>query len=215
MDYKYNNLYKKYNLDDGVVAHIGTGVVKVHDIFDATPDFMKDADIIICDPPYNKSALSAFYTKAEKQKRADSFDVFLRRFFDVVREISPRLVCLEVGVPMLDSFMVFLSKMYSNIITKESYYYKNKSNKCLFVFASNEPIDDAIVNMPFMDEEDVIRHICQNIDFSCVADPCMGMGLVAYYANKAGKRFVGTELNKYRLAVCCERVTTGERGKYN
>ena len=65
-----------------------------------------------------------------------------------------------------------------------------------------------------MDEEHVIDYLCQNLDFECVADPCMGLGLVGYYANKYGKRFVGTELNKYRLAVCCERVATNERGKY-
>ena len=211
--FKYDNLYLKYNMTGDI--HIGTGVVRVHDIFNPTPPFMLDADIVISDPPYNKSALTGFYTKAEIEKKPDSFEAFLFRYFEVIDEINPRLLCLEIGVPQFSMYEAILKDKYQYIFCVESCYYKQVKNKCLFLFASNEPLPDCILKMPFMDEEKVIDSLCQNLDFNCVADPCMGLGLVGFYANKYGKRFVGTELNKYRLAVCCERVTTGERGKYS
>lgn len=37
--YKYGNLCEKYKMDGDI--HIGNGILKVHDIFDKTPDFMK------------------------------------------------------------------------------------------------------------------------------------------------------------------------------
>ncbi len=211
--FRYNDLYKKYNMEGDI--HIGTGIVRVHDIFNKTPEFMLSADFLISDPPYNKSALSSFYTKAEIDKKPDSFEAFFYRYFEVLDEINPRVVCLEIGVPQLEMYMVELKKRYSNIEVKKSYYYKNKRNKCLFVFASNEALPSCILNLPELDEETVIDILCRDVDFDCVADICMGLGLVAFYANKYGKKFVGTELNKYRLAVCCERVTTGQRGSIN
>lgn len=210
--FKYDNLYQKYDMTGDI--HIGTGIVRVHDIFNQTPAFMLDADLVISDPPYNASALSGFYTKAEIDKKPDSFESFFDRFFEVVAEINPKLVCLEIGVPQLDMYLKKLRPMYSHIIQVESCYYKNKKNKCIFLFASNGDIPGFLYDVPFMDEEELIAFLCKSLDYECVADPCMGLGLVGFYANKYGKKFVGTELNKYRLAVCCERVTTGDRGKY-
>ena len=39
----------------------------------------------------------------------------------------------------------------------------------------------------------------------------MGQGLVGWYANQAGKRFVGTELNPKRLAVLVESIETNKK----
>ena len=40
--------------------------------------------------------------------------------------------------------------------------------------------------------------------------PAWERGMVGYYSNAAGKPFVGTELNKKRLAVLMERKRTGK-----
>lgn len=212
-DWTYNGLYKKFNMEGDIV--IGTGIVRVHDIFQPLPDFMKDADFIISDPPYNKSALSSFYTKAGIEKKPDSFDALIKRFFEIVDEISPWGIMLEIGIDKADIFVPELESRFKNIFSFESYYYGNKKQKCLIVFASNKDIPESIKNIPFVDEEKVIEYVIKNIGFKCVADPFMGLGLVGFYADKCGKKFVGTELNKYRLSVCLERITTGERGKIN
>lgn len=209
----YGEFYKQYDMQGDI--HIGTGVVRVHDIFDPLPEFMKEADVVFCDPPYNQSALSSYYTKAGVPKRADGFEGFFYRFIECLDIIDAKLVILEVGNAQTPMYLKALHDIYKHIIIKPSYYYGNKSQTCTIICASNEPIPEALENLPFMDEEKVIEYICKNIEYSCIADPCMGKGLVGYYSNKYGKRFVGTELNPKRLAVCCERVTKNERGKIN
>lgn len=211
--WNYGGYAEKYNMDGDI--HVGTGVVRVHDIFNPLPAFMRGADVIFCDPPYNQSCLKSYYTKAGLDEKPDSFESFFFRLFECLEEISPRIVVLEVGQKQAPMYEYFLKNRYANVESRESYYYGNKKNKCVILFASNTPIPACLLDMPFMDEEKVIEYICKNLEYDCIGDLCMGKGLVAYYSNKYGKPFVGTELNPNRLAVCVERVTTGERGKIN
>ena len=209
--WNYHDLYKKYDMRGEI--RVGRGVVKVHDIFDKTPEFMKSADVVFSDPPCSFGNLRSFYTKAEIEERANQYLAFQKRFFEVIDEIKPRLVFLEVFKANKDAFEAELGIRYKNIAVYDSMYYKNPKNKCWIIVASNDPLPE--INLSGIDEELVIEKICNEIEFNCIADPCIGKGLVAFYASKAGKAFVGTELNEKRLAVCVERVTTGERGRIN
>lgn len=211
--YEYGKFYEKYDMQGEI--HIGTGIVQVHDIFNPLPAFMRQADVIFSDPPYNKTALNGYYTKAGLEEKPESFEAFFYRFIECVDIISPRLLCLEVGLAQTDMYIREFSKIYSRMHKVEAWYYGNKNQKCNILFFSNEAFDDCILAMPSMDEEKVIDYLCKNIVYSCIGDLCMGKGLVGYYSNKYGKKFVGTELNPKRLAVCCERVTKNERGKIN
>lgn len=214
-EWNYGDFYKQYDMTGEI--HIGTGIVKVHDIFNRLPEFMMDADVIFSDPPYNKSALSGYYTKAGIDEKPSSFEAFFFRFLECVDLISPKIVCLEVGLPQTDMYINGLTQIgYKNIIEKPSYYYGSKDRKCNILIATkSDEIPQCLQALPYCDEEQVIEYICKNVDYKCIADLCMGKGLVGYYSNKYGKRFVGTELNPKRLAVCCERVTKNERGKIN
>lgn len=212
MKWEYGKLYKKHDMQGEI--HIGTGIVQVHDIFKPLPAFMRKADVIFCDPPYNQSALNGYYTKAEIAEK-ESFAHFFYRLIECIDIISPRLVCLEVGLAQTDMYIKELSSMYVYMHKVESWYYGNKSQKCNVLFFSRDPLPGMIWNMPSMDEEKVIEYICKNVEYSCIGDLCMGKGLVAFYSNREGKPFVGTELNYKRLAVCCERVTKNERGQIN
>lgn len=210
--YKYGNLCEKYKMDGDI--HIGNGILKVHDIFDKTPDFMKNADTIFSDPPCSKQNLNSFYTKAEKEDELkDNYDMFHLRFWEVIDEIKPKRLFLEVFKSNKERFILECQKRYKNVKVYNSMYYKNPKNKCWIIQASNDDLLD--IEIEGIDEEKVIENICNNADYECIGDPCMGKGLVAFYANKIGKKFVGTELNKYRLAVCLQRVTTGNRGSIN
>jgi len=211
--YKYGNLCDKYDMDGDI--HISTGTLRVHDIFNPIPEFMKQADVMFSDPPCSKANINSFYVKAEKEERQDSYEPFHNRFFEVVDEIKPRVLFLEVFRSNKDKFLAEVQKRYANVQVFESMYYNKPSNKCWIIQASNEPLQELSFWHNLIDEEKVIREICEHVPFSCIADPCMGKGLVAFYASKFGKHFVGTELNKYRLAVCLERVSTGNRGSIN
>lgn len=209
----YGGFADKYDMSGEI--HIGTGIVQVHDIFNPLPEFMRQADVIFSDPPYNKSALSSYYTKAGLSEKPDSFEAFFYRFIECVDIISPKLLCLEVGLAQTDMYIREFANLYKNVHKVESWYYGNKNQKCNILFFSNQEFSECVTNMPSMDEEQVIDYLCKNLEYSCIGDLCMGKGLVGFYSNKYGKPFVGTELNPKRLAVCCERVTSGERGKIN
>ena len=211
--YKYGHLCDKYDMTGNIYA--GTGILKVHDIFNPIPDFMKQADVIFSDPPCSRANINSFYTKAEKEERHESYEPFHNRFFEIIDEIKPKMLFLEVFKSNKDKFVEQVQKRYFNVKVIRSMYYNKPDNKCWIIQASNEPLQEMNFWHEFMDEEKVIKDICENVNYTCIGDPCMGKGLVAFYSNKCGKRFVGTELNKYRLAVCIERVTTGQRGKIN
>lgn len=212
--YNYHDLFKKYNMDGDI--RIGTGMVRVHDIFNPLPDFMHKADVIFCDPPCSKGNLTSFYTKADKdEKPYNDFNDFERRLFDCIKEVHPKLLILETFKSNHEHFLEKVKSIYKNVIVKDSMYYNKPANKCNIIIASNDLIPDCLVNLPFMDEEAVIEYICKNLEYNCIGDFCMGKGLVGFYSDKYGKPFVGTELNKKRLAVLLERITTKSRGHIN
>ena len=72
--------YKKYNMDGEI--KIGSGTVMVHDIFNPLPEFMKQIDVLVSDPPCTKSNLNSFYTKADKaDEHKDNFNDFEKRLY--------------------------------------------------------------------------------------------------------------------------------------
>ena len=203
--FEYRGFYQKYDMTNEI--NIGTGIVKVHDIFDELPDFILKADCLFIDPPCNEGNLKSFYTKADLEKRETIFK-FNKRLFELIDEINPKHLFIEVFKSNFDEIFVKLNERYGTDMTVfESYYYGKSSNKCWIFYAS---LEDISFDIPLMDEEKVIEHICQNLDFDCIGDLCMGKGLVGFYANKYGKKFVGTELNKKRLACLIEHINQGK-----
>lgn len=207
MAWEYGEVYKKYDMSG--IINIGTGTVKVHDIFNPLPDYMKNADVIFSDPPCSEGNLKTFYTKADLEKQK-FFEDFQKRFFECVDEIKPKALFLEVFANNKNSFYNECLKRFKQVIVLDSYYYHNKKNKCWVYYCCDE-IDPKIVELlNNRDEQKIIELICKNYNFECIGDLCMGRGLVGYYANKYNRKFVGTELNQKRLAVLIDRINNGK-----
>lgn len=207
MVWEYGEVYKKYDMSG--IINIGTGTVKVHDIFNPLPDYMKNADVIFSDPPCSEGNLKTFYTKADLEK-LKFFEDFQKRFFECVDEIKPKTLFLEVFANNKNSFYNECLKRFKQVIVLDSYYYHNKKNKCWVYYCCDE-IDPKIVELlNNRDEQKIIELICKNYNFECIGDLCMGRGLVGYYANKYNRKFVGTELNQKRLAVLIDRINNGK-----
>jgi hypothetical protein len=207
MAWEYGEVYKKYDMSG--IINIGTGTVKVHDIFNPLPDYMKNADVIFSDPPCSEGNLKTFYTKADLEK-LKFFEDFQKRFFECVDEIKPKTLFLEVFANNKNSFYNECLKRFKQVIVLDSYYYHNKKNKCWVYYCCDE-IDPKIVELlNNRDEQKIIELICKNYNFECIGDLCMGRGLVGYYANKYNRKFVGTELNQKRLAVLIDRINNGK-----
>jgi hypothetical protein len=203
-EWNYGDAYLRHPIQLGEIAIFDDGsTVKVHDIFDPLPDFMKRADLIFVDPPWNLGNLNTFYTKAERNDYKQDFSQFYKRLFTCIGEISPRVSYVEVGKEYLADFINEMRLLYPAVTFYNSFYYHQKGNICYVVKGAKKR---AKMPLDYMDEEDIINYICEHEDYSCIGDLCIGRGLVGIGAIKNKKQFVGTELNRKRVAVMLERI---------
>ena len=204
--FEYGRKYKLYDMNGEI--KIGTGVVKVHDIYDHVPEFMKNADCIFVDPPCSVGNLKSFYTKADRHDYKDDYDEFLDRLFCYIDTIDPEYLYIEVFASNRDNVIERCKERYQFVDVDDSFYYHNRKNKCWIVRCGHVSAPGPCKTI---DEENYIKWVCEHVDYKCIADPCIGRGLVGWYSNMFGKRFVGTELNEKRLAVLIDRITTGKK----
>lgn len=202
--WNYGGYAEKYDMS-GVIK-VGTGEVMVHDIFGLLPEFMRKAEVIFCDPPCSQGNLQSFYTKADKELQ-NFFKDFQKRLFECIDEIQPKQVFIELFKSNRDAFIAELLQRFEHVDISASTYYHKASNVCWIAHGYNEP--GKALDLHGLDEQDAIEKICAN-GTECIGDLCMGRGLVGFYANKAGRQFVGTELNENRLAVLLHRIDTGK-----
>lgn len=206
--WEYGGVYKNYDMEGEI--NIGGGILKVHNIFDPLPDFMKKADCVFCDPPCSQANINSFYTKADRTDYQTSYDPFENRFFECIEEIKPDTLFIELFAQNAAKFSERCGDMFDDTHVYETTYYHKKDCRCYIIACSNR-ID--VHNLPFdgMDEEDVIAWIGKNVDYKCIGDPCMGRGLVGWHSYINGKPFVGTELNKKRLAVLVDKIAKHQK----
>lgn len=203
--FEYGKAYERYPIEEEERWELsnGLGILQVHDIYHELPDFLLQADMIISDLPYNTQMINGYYTKAEiEQEVKKQFDSFLSTFFKRVDEINPHTILIEIGKQNVKKVEEYIKARFESVEVIESTYYKK--HRCYFVRGSN------FARSPYdyngLDEMDVIRVACEKESFECVADLLMGQGAVAVSSYQAKKKFVGTELNKKRLAVTIEKI---------
>ncbi len=202
--WEYGGAYERYPIPPAGWEFEDGSIVKVHDIFEPLPEFMYEADLLFVDPPWNLGNLNSFYTKAERTDYHDDFERFYKRLFECIGQIDPATCYVEVGKQYLAEFILEMKSIFPYVTFYNSMYYRKKENMCYIICSSKkrkrkQPLD-------YVDEEEIIKWICENEDYSVIGDLCMGRGLVGWYAYKAGKKFVGTELNEKRLSVLVERI---------
>lgn len=202
--WEYGNKYKDFPINEGTAVFNDGSRLKAHDIMYPLPEFMMQADCIFVDPPWNKGNLSTFYTKADQMSLWTGYEEFYARLFECIKQIDARVCYTEIGKEYLDRFIVEMKKIYKYVAFYVSSYYHKKDNICFVVRGSN--VYKGKPKLDFMDEEDIIEWVCANENYSCIADLCMGQGLVAANAYKNRKKFVGTELNHKRLSVTISRL---------
>lgn len=183
----------------GVPAH--GSMVAVHDIFQPLPPFMGRADLLFVDPPWNLGNVNTFITKAGTSNYLDSFADFEAVLFQRIGEISPQVCFLEVGFQAVDRWQAALSGLYPVVQRWNVTYYRK--HPCHILRGGHMPTP---CDYTGMDEENVIYAVGKDEQYNVMGDLCMGRGLVGLSAYAAGKPFVGTELNKRRLAVLLQKL---------
>jgi len=199
--WRYGDSWEKFPIKEGETWTYQTSHVAVADIRNPLPDFMRRADMIYCDPPWNKGNVNSFITKAGMDSYVDDFRVFMDLLFEKIAWIAPETCYLEVGKQHRCDFMHRMGELYPNVKSWEITYYKK--NPCYLVRGGMEPTD---FDFTGLDEAETPEIAIDLEKPECVADLCTGQGLTLIAAHRHKVRFVGTELNRRRLAVAIDRA---------
>lgn len=207
-NWDYGGYEKEYSECFEGETHLdGLGRIIVHDIFDEVPMLYKEADIIFVDPPWNIGNVRSFYTKNDlTETPIDNFKAFYTRVFEVIKEVKPRILFIEIGKEYLSDFISECKKQYKYVTFYNSSYYHNSKNKCYVVHATNNFKLSKFKELEDLDEELIIKWICEHIDYDCILDFCLGKGTLAYYSHINNKNYIGGEFNKKRLSVYLKKM---------
>jgi len=199
----YGDAWEHFPIEPGETWVIGgDSRVAVHDLFLPLPGFMLRADLLFVDPPWNRGNLNSFYTKAEKGYHIDHFSEFETALFQRVADVNPLVCYLEVGNQANDRWVEMMHGQFPYVQHWNVVYYRK--HPCNIIRGSH--IGALDFDYTGMDEARVIKKIAEIERSNCIGDFCMGRGLVGLAAYAAGKPFVGTELNKRRLAVLLQKL---------
>ena len=207
--WEYGGAYK--NLDmSGEIALPNGSVVSVCDLVERMPCYMKRADTLFVDPPWNTGNIRSFYTKADEPLPAFDFLGFTAALWGRIDEIKPRTLFVEMGKQHLWRYLEQAERRYKYVTFYNSTYYDKRDNLTYVIHATDDHATRRRKALEGMDEARIIAWVCANTDYGCIGDLCMGRGLVGRNAWLAGKPFVGTELNKKRLAVLVDWILKAE-----
>jgi hypothetical protein len=199
----YGDAWENFPIEPGQVWGTNDGSkVAVHNIFNPLPDFMLCADLLFIDPPWNLANINSFYTKAGRSDYIDQFDDFADLLYERIAEIGPQTTYIEIGNQNVDNFYDRLDQLYPYLQRWPVLYYR-KHPTWLIRGSEIDPID---YDFTEIDEAKCIQIVAKIENYKILGDLCMGQGLVGLAANQVGKPFVGTELNKRRLANLLQKL---------
>lgn len=203
MKWLYGDSWEKYPIepDEIWIEKKTESALSVFDLMNGLPSFMYDADMVYSDTPWNLGNITSFYTKAETEYRVFSFNEFTSKLFEHIAQINPNICYLEIGRQNFDLFVDNMKLIFPVVQSWDIVYYKKNPNKLIRGGYITQEFD-----FTGYDDEKTPLLAMKNESFNCVADVCMGRGGTAIAAYSINKRFVGTELNKRRLAVAIEKI---------
>lgn len=206
MRWLYGDSWERYPIEPGEVWGLPDGSrVAVHNLFDPMPEWLR-ADLLFVDPPWNLGNLNSFYTKAGRSDYCQDFSDFASVLFRRIAEIGPLTAYIEIGNQAVNEWAERLAQQYPYVQRWPVVYYRKYPTNLL----RGSLTGPASYDYTGVDEARCIQLLAEMEDYQTIADPCMGRGLVGLAAYHAGRRFVGTELNKRRLAVLLDKL--GKQG---
>jgi len=202
--WNYGESYKKFPISKGevYVEENTKSKVSIKDIFEEPPTYLKEADMVYIDPPWNTGNINSFYTKAGIHIKR-KYDDFLIRVLHYLKFIQPKVIYTEIGKQNVDKVKNALKETFpGKVIQSWRITYYKKRPMYLVRVGDTEQIFD----FTGYDDEETPNLAMKNENFNCVADFCLGRGLILETAYKLKKKCVGSELNDRRISVAIEKV---------
>ncbi len=201
--WRYGDSWERYPIREGETwTHPASGsAVAVADLRDPPPAFMRGADLIYCDPPWSQGNANSFVTKAGLASYVDGFAGFLDTLFARIAEVDPRACYVEMGRQHVADVVERMEAWFPCVETWEITYYRR--HPCHLVRGGQSPATTIFTGL---DDERTPAAAIHAENPAVVADLCTGRGLTLLAAHAHGARFVGTELNRRRLAVAIDRA---------
>lgn len=201
---RYDGSIDKYPITEGEVYCLDNGSkITIADITLELPEFSKKADCVFIDPAGNKGVLKAYYTKAEKECPAQSFDEFVTHIKKCIEQIKPDRLFVECFARNKTQIIKMVESLFPCVKIYNNTYYHSPKNACWIVQGTKQPEDWKLEGM---DEWEAVFKICEDVPFKAITDFFLGQGLVAEAAFNAGKVFYGSDMNRNRLAVAINRI---------
>ena len=147
--WNYGDAYLRHPIERGKAVFTDGSCLMVNNIFSPLPDFMRQADLLFVDPPWNKGNMTSFYTKADMMPPAETYEDFYARLFACIKEISPDVCYLEIGKEHLADFVVEMRKLYKKVTFYNSSYYHKRDNRC-YVVRGWENVESLLVSTIWM-----------------------------------------------------------------
>lgn len=196
-EWNYSGAWDSYPIQDGDIwVDSKTGsIVQAIDLFSGLPEHMREADMLYIDPPWNTGNINSFYTKAGMQDTRRRIGDFFDVLFSYALTIKPDVLYVEIGKQALEDVIERVGKVYPVVQHWGITYYKKLP--CFLVRGAAQATD---MDYTGMDDSRTPYAAVESESPTVVGDLCTGRGLIAEAAIQHGKKFVGTELNKKRLA---------------
>ena len=196
----YGKSHEKFPIETSEIWQYENSKIAVCDLTKELPEFMLTADMIYCDPPWSLGNVNMFNSKAGREY-VNNFSEFYHPFFEHIKRINPEVCYVEVGKKNKSIYIQKLKGLYPHVQGWGITYYKK--NPCYLLRAAQSS-----TNFDFngYDDEETPILAVKNENPKIVADLCTGRGLTGIAALTNGCSFVGTELNKRKLAVFIERA---------
>lgn len=212
-NWEYGGLYRAYDMS-GQIELPNNSCVQVCDWTKELPEFMKRADTLFVDPPWNIGNVNTFYTKADLEHVRFNFLDFSQHLWERIDQIAPKYLFLEMGKEYLGWYLEAARARFKYVTFYNSTYYKKRENKCYVIHATDDGKYRRYADLEDKDEADIIAWLCEYHRYNCIGDLCMGQGLVGKHAYLNRRSFVGTELNPKRLAVLVDFVKKEEEKQH-
>ena len=171
--WEYGGAYKDLDMS-GEIALPNGSVVSVCDLVERMPDYMKRADTLFVDPPWNTGNIRSFYTKADEPLPVFDFLGFTAALWGRIDEIKPRTLFVEMGKQHLWRYLEQAERRYKYVTFYNSTYYDKRDNLTYVIHATDDHATRRHKALEGMDEARIIAWICANTDYGCIGDLCMG-----------------------------------------